>query len=47
MSRARQMPVGDPILFALVIILAFFGIGMVYSAGVVDVPSLVPGLWRN
>jgi rod shape determining protein RodA len=41
------MPVGDPILFALVIILAFFGIGMVYSAGVVDVPSLVPGLWRN
>lgn len=47
MSRARQLPLGDPPLFALVIGLAFFGIAMVYSAGVVDVPSLVPGLWRT
>lgn len=47
MSRARQLPLGDPILFGLVIAMAFFGIAMVYSAGVVDVPSIVPGLWRN
>ncbi|HEX6070093.1 MAG TPA: FtsW/RodA/SpoVE family cell cycle protein, partial [Longimicrobiaceae bacterium] len=47
MSRTRQLPLGDPPLFALVIALAFFGIAMVYSAGVVDVPSIVPGLWRN
>ena len=47
MSRTRQLPLGDPPLFALVIVLAFFGIAMVYSAGVVDVPSIVPGLWRN
>jgi rod shape determining protein RodA len=47
MSRARQLPLGDPMLFALVIGLAFCGIAMVYSAGVVDVPSIVGGLWRN
>lgn len=47
MSRARALPLGDPILFGLVIAMAFFGIAMVYSAGVVDVPSVVPGLWRN
>ena len=47
MSRTRQLPLGDPFLFGLVVGLAFFGIAMVYSAGVVDVPSIVPGLWRN
>ena len=47
MSRTRQLPLGDPLLFGLVVGLAFFGIAMVYSAGVVDVPSIVPGLWRN
>lgn len=47
MSRARQLPLGDPILFGLVIGLAFCGIAMVYSAGVVDVPSIVGGLWRH
>ena len=47
MSRARQLPLGDPIFFGLVVAMSFFGIAMVYSAGVVDVPSIVPGLWRN
>lgn len=47
MSRVRQLPLGDPLLFGLVVGLSFFGIAMVYSAGVVDVPSVVPGLWRN
>lgn len=47
MIRSRQLPLGDPLLFGLVVALSFFGIAMVYSAGVVDVPSLVPGLWRS
>lgn len=48
MKRSRQLPIGDPILFFLVVGLAFFGIAMVYSAGVLDVPSsVVRGLWRQ
>lgn len=48
MRRTRQLSLGDPILFALVVVLAFFGIAMVYSAGVLDVPSsIVTGLWRQ
>lgn len=39
---------GDPVLFGVIICLTFFGIAMVYSAGVVDVPnSIVAGLWRQ
>jgi rod shape determining protein RodA len=38
---------GDPLLAVLVLGLSIFGIAMVYSAGVLDVPStLVAGLWR-
>ena len=38
---------GDPLLFWLVVALSVFGIGMVYSAGVLDVDySIVAGLWR-
>jgi rod shape determining protein RodA len=48
MKRSRQLALGDPALFALVVALAFFGIAMVYSAGVLDVPSsIVTGLWRT
>jgi cell division protein FtsW (lipid II flippase) len=47
MRRARSLPIGDPILFWLVLLLASFGVAMVYSAGVLDVPStIVAGLWR-
>jgi rod shape determining protein RodA len=47
MRRVRSLPVGDPILLALVLFLSCFGIAMVYSAGVLDVPStIVAGLWR-
>jgi rod shape determining protein RodA len=47
MRRLRALPIGDPILFWLVIGLAAFGVAMVYSAGVLDVPStIVAGLWR-
>jgi rod shape determining protein RodA len=48
MRRFRFIGVGDPLLFALVVGLAAFGIVMVYSAGVLDVPStIVAGLWRQ
>ena len=48
MRRTRQLTLGDPVLFALVSALALFGISMVYSAGVLDVPSsVVTGLWRQ
>ncbi len=44
----RQLPLGDLQLFLLVVALAFFGIAMIYSAGVLDVPStIVTGLWRQ
>lgn len=47
MRRFRMLPLGDPLLFVLVLALAAFGVAMVYSAGVMDVPStLVAGLWR-
>lgn len=48
MKRSRHLALGDPVMFALVVGLAFFGIAMVYSAGVLDVPSsIVTGLWRQ
>lgn len=46
--RSRQIALGDPVLFGLVLALTAFGIAMVYSAGVLDVPStLVAGVWRQ
>lgn len=48
MSRFRALVLGDWVLFALVCGLAIFGIAMIYSAGVLDVPSsIVTGLWRT
>lgn len=47
-KRTRHLVLGDPILFGLIIILTGFGIAMIYSAGVLDVPStIVAGLWRQ
>jgi rod shape determining protein RodA len=47
MARFRTLPLGDPLLFALIVGLSAFGVAMVYSAGVMDVPfTLVAGLWR-
>jgi len=46
--RYRQFVLGDPVLFALVVGLALFGIAMIYSAGVLDVPDrTVTGAWRQ
>ncbi len=48
MKRVRDVRLGDPALFLLVVILSLFGIAMIYSAGVLDVPStIVAGLWRQ
>ena len=48
MKRLRDIRLGDPMLFALVATLSIFGIAMIYSAGVLDVPStIVAGLWRQ
>jgi len=48
LKRTRQVGLGDPVLFGIVLALTGFGIAMVYSAGVLDVPStIVAGLWRQ
>ncbi|HEX2185580.1 MAG TPA: rod shape-determining protein RodA [Chloroflexota bacterium] len=48
MRRYRTIQLGDPVLFGLVIALSVFGIAMIYSAGVLDVPSgVVTGIWRQ
>ncbi|MQA88952.1 MAG: rod shape-determining protein RodA [Gemmatimonas sp.] len=48
LKRTRHLALGDPILFGVVITLTGFGIAMVYSAGVLDVPSsIAAGLWRQ
>jgi rod shape determining protein RodA len=47
MRQWHTIRFGDPVLLALVLALSIFGIAMVYSAGVLDVPStLVAGIWR-
>jgi len=48
MRRYRSARIGDVPLFVFVITLAIFGILMIYSAGVVDVPNkITAGAWRN
>lgn len=48
MKRYRSLVLGDPVLFVLVVGLAVFGLFMIYSAGVVDVPSKVAaGAWKQ
>ncbi len=47
-KRLRAVRIGDPVLFSLVVFLSLFGIAMVYSAGVLDVPSkVVTGIWKQ
>ncbi|HEU4453661.1 MAG TPA: rod shape-determining protein RodA [Longimicrobium sp.] len=48
MRRYRSIQLGDPVLFGLVVALSLFGIAMIYSAGVVDVPGTrASGAWQN
>jgi rod shape determining protein RodA len=47
MKQYRPIRLGDPFLFLVVVGLAVFGIAMIYSAGVTDVPSpITAGAWR-
>jgi rod shape determining protein RodA len=39
--------IGDPVILALAFSLAVFGVAMIYSAGELDVPSSVTGIWRK
>jgi rod shape determining protein RodA len=44
----RPLRLGDPLLFVLVVGLSIFGIAMIYSAGVVDVPGTrAEGTWQQ
>ena len=46
MTFQRRIPgLGDPVLLLLVLCMSILGIGMIYSAGQVDVPSLATGIW--
>ncbi|HUE96411.1 MAG TPA: rod shape-determining protein RodA [Longimicrobiaceae bacterium] len=48
LNRSRPVVLGDPLLFGVILALTAFGVAMVYSAGVLDVPStIVAGLWRQ
>jgi rod shape determining protein RodA len=48
MKQYRPIRLGDPFLFLVVVALAVFGIAMIYSAGVTDVPSpITEGAWRQ
>ena len=46
MDRVRRL-VGDPGLVLAALGLSLFGVAMIYSAGVVNVPSLVSGAWQR
>ncbi|MGH7539663.1 MAG: rod shape-determining protein RodA [Gemmatimonadota bacterium] len=44
-SRRLFAGIGDPALFGLMLLLAFLGIAMIFSAGQVEVPSIATGIW--
>jgi rod shape determining protein RodA len=46
LKRIRQL-VADPLLILLVLAMSVFGVVMVYSAGVVEVPDAAVGAWRR
>ncbi len=46
--RARVFSgLGDGVIFALVALLTLFGVAMIYSAGKLDIPSSVTGIWQK
>ena len=48
MKRYRAVRLGDPVLFWLVVGLSLFGIAMIFSAGMVDVPGTrAEGTWKQ
>jgi rod shape determining protein RodA len=50
MIREKESPllgIGDGVILLLAIALAFFGVAMIYSAGELEIPSSVTGIWRK
>ena len=50
MRRHRSGPLGglgDPLLLGGALLIALLGIAMIWSAGQVDIPSVVTGAWRR
>ncbi len=47
MRQRTPYYIGDQAILALVLALAIFGVAMIFSAGELDIPSSVTGLWRK
>jgi rod shape determining protein RodA len=47
MKERVPLRIGDPISLALALLLVFFGVAMIFSAGELDVPSAVTGIWKK
>ncbi len=47
MKRRIAFNIGDGVVLALGVALAVFGVAMIYSAGELDIPSVVTGIWRK
>ncbi|NIR44078.1 MAG: rod shape-determining protein RodA [Gemmatimonadetes bacterium] len=50
MIRSKETPlaaVGDGVIVALAFAFAIFGVAMIYSAGEMEVPSSITGIWRK
>lgn len=47
MREKVTLNISDPVILALAFGLAIFGVAMIYSAGELDVPSSVTGIWRK
>ncbi|MGD2154539.1 MAG: rod shape-determining protein RodA [Gemmatimonadales bacterium] len=47
MREREALTIGDGVVLALGIGLAMFGVAMIFSAGELDVPSSVTGIWRK
>ncbi len=46
-QKAGRLNLGDWVIFAAALGLAIFGVAMIYSAGELDVPSSVTGIWQK
>lgn len=47
MREKESLIIGDAVVLALVVGLAVFGVAMIFSAGELEVPSSVTGIWRK